>query len=518
MLAVCVLVSGLTGVSAKVGDPCHPVSGTVRNPLGIALSGATVSVPEVKRCQLPDSPRTVTTGSDGTYTLQVVGTAEGAQAEVTASKAQFLPETQLARFSVLDGADSSSDSGAAVLGTTGQNFSLRYELTPTIAPSAVHPGDVVNVSAASAMPTSAGSVVLNAGGTSVTLIPQSTVSGVTTWAGTYTTSGAADDGAYSVSVCGLRPGETQCNSIGNGTPRLTGIVPASYFVDTAAPTTVAGTIVPLEGGNALAGAQPLLARVSDGAGSWFDPSGAVFTLYDETVGTQSTHTGVAVSPVTGWVKTGPVTLVDGHHYRIRVVVTDRAGNATTVEQAPSTMRGGFDAMSITNKSSTAKSLTSMMTSACTVGEVGSDLQREVRCVGKSVNFAAVSVALSRTYHGGVARLTQTLALNRIAVTPRAGGAPLTTVRPFTTANTVAKDLEFTVLGASSSPVTYQTTTAVAPVPDVVVKVPAATTSADISMPDTIATVATMACTDPSTVIHFCSPDPLPPIVTTVQTK
>jgi alpha-tubulin suppressor-like RCC1 family protein len=346
-------------------------------------------------------------------------------------------------------------------------------------------------------------------------------SGYTTWTATVTPSGA--DGARSLTVCAVDRSMPASSSpcTGRAPGVLTPPATLTYTVDGTPPDTAAGRIYPLSGGNVQAGVpQPLRIQTTD-ATSGIATNGVTFTLNDTTAGTSRTLTSVGRDG--NWYRSANVTFLDGHLYTVSATVTDRAGNAVSVAQAPTSQGGGFLGMTIPNLTSTApattaRSMVSSPSQGCSVSSVDtSTLTRTITCTNVTINFPAVPVQLSGSRHGGKATLTQTVGLANLHIHPTAAGTSLgqTDVVPFpSTTQSVAQS--FRVDGPSFLPGTVTTQSATTTIAQVTATVGPAVDGATIDMPPTAATATTMACTT-APIGSWCSPDPVPPVVNDANT-
>lgn len=323
-----------------------------------------------------------------------------------------------------------------------------------------------------------------------------------TWAHTLTAAQNSEEGTYTLS--------TWAEDCATAT-RLTTTDTAEYIIDNTTPFVLPQSVMPPDHGNtAFPSGQPLLARVNDGAGgSGVDSASITFVLRDETTGTTLSFPSTSWSSVSLWAKTAPLSLTQGHVYRIGVQVSDLAGNDGEFEQSTLEIGGGFLASRITSPPTLAR----IPTTSCTVSqEVFLDGTRNVACSNVPLQVDAATVHLEGTRRGrdrgyldhsvplSGAYFKTTVAGVELHAPAYAPGASSTIVMWFDVPAPTRDARDYPVPAASKMLGT------------VTGKVPAAWTSASIEMPSTATTAATEACADPSSSSYalfmpHCSPDP-----------
>ena len=494
--AMVAAITSPAGANDPIPSVCAEATGRVLDPWGNGVRDVSVDwVSGNSRCV-----QVVATNEEGRYSTQLrVSTTPSvvkATSVFTSTATQSMqPDIQTTDMSTHD-------------------FRLWYLLDSAVAsPAYVQPGGAVTLSVRSSAPTPASKVLAQVGTAAAVELTQGATSGpFTSWSTTVYPTG--DDGRRSVTFCAVRAtfAGTSCTAARDAgmlvsSPSLPTV---TFVLDGTAPDTLGGRIHPLSGTQTQFTAQPLSAKVLDPTAG-FSASSAVFSLTDTTTGTTTTHRGVSLSG--DWVKTAPVSLTPGHVYRVALTVTDRAGNSRTVEQNDLATGGGFRVVNVTAPLGTA----SANPKACDIGPVDWHAfppTRDVRCTGLWIHVDSVNVSLSESAHGGDSWLTQTVPLGALRVHATAQGVEVASVAPVVAALKVVQ--RFRLPDRALGPVTRATEAGTAEVAEFHVRVPATADAAYVELPPTTAqSVATPACADPTASASFCSPDPIPPITSSM---
>ena len=250
-------------------------------------------------------------------------------------------------------------------------------------------------------------------------------------------------------------------------------------------------------------------------GSGVDLTALRFDLTDETASTTTSYFGAQVSldATMKWAQTVPVSLTQGHLYRVAVVAKDRAGNQTVAAQAPVSQGGGWLAMSVPTPGVTVARIPEV---DCVVDPdptiPNADAKKNATCSGMRVKVDAATVTLSATRHGGSGRITQTVPISSAIVTPTALGAGLLPVSPFAAGAVRSVAQDYFIPERTSTVVSTTTNAGEVVLDPVTVRVPHGTTTASLMMNNVATAVANVACTDSTSSALWCAPDPLPAIL------
>jgi hypothetical protein len=532
-LAALVVGSLFAAPASALDLNCVSVQGTALDPYGRPAAGVGAQVHDAC-ADTTQHPRTGTTDSNGRFTLY---TKRPSLPDTNVSVTFYGPwlsvsvGNQALEATVNPTTDPLPDGAVPAENTRV----LMYSVTLMgLAPSYPRPGDTVSVEVVSTLPDPAvvpGSRLV-ADLPDGTRIDLSRAEAVTYphvglgyshyWRGSFQVGAAAADGAYSVRVCAPRPGFSGTCASAAGYSTVTPSPDlaadrraASYTVDGTAPDTTGGRIMPMSGGNAVAGPQPLLIKATD-ATSGLASSGVQFTLTDTTAGATTSHQ--ATSTANGWYKTAAVALVEGHVYRVAATVTDRAGNSVTASQAPLDQGGGFLAIGLPNLASASRATASMAAKPCEVSGIDTsdptNPKRTITCRDVSVDVASVPVTLTATRHPGIGYLTQTIPLDNLKIHPTLAGSSIGQADIAPKAGTAAQARQrFKVSGPLSTSTTTDASPTTLTYTEITAVVGPAVDAATIDMaPSQASAVATLACANGPTSTAWCSPDPLPPVV------
>ena len=487
---------------------CAPATGHVWDNFGLPLAGITVSwTANANSHKCPGTP--VQTDADGLYSipLEVTTTPSRVRVHSTRTVDQY-------RLMLPDALEPTAD----------HEFDVLYRTTDAAAsPAYARSGATVTATArtpAPDWPTS--KVIAEWPGTAAPVVMDlvSTADGWKTWRSVRTLSATEAEGDHWVRMCGVTEWHAgTCAAADVGGALISSTASARYTVDNSAPDTVAGRIVPLSGGNVQTGlSTPLSVKISDPGGAGVALGGVTFRLTDHTAGTTTTHAAVGQNGTE--YNSSPVAFAAGHLYRAEVTARDRAGNETTVAQAPLAEGGGFLAVSLPNLATTARSAASAASQPCSVGAVETagtppTAFRRVTCSNVQIRFPGVPLDLSGTRHGGTGNLVQSLLLNNLKIHPTLAGSSVgqSDVTPLAT-RTETVEQRFWVGGPREAAFTVNTDEVVVTIPEITAAVSASADGATIDMPATAASAKTMACPLPGNSTPWCSPDPIPAVVNT----
>jgi hypothetical protein len=282
----------------------------------------------------------------------------------------------------------------------------------------------------------------------------------------------------------------------------------TYRVDNTAP--VVTGVTPESGANTMYSAQPITVYATDTNGSGI--TRVEVSILDTVTGTTNTLVTTAES-APGRFKTGSAPMTTGRLYRVSVRAIDAAGNRTDWSQPAS---GGFRAVSLVTPPAAA----AIAPTTCTLSVP--DLATQMRtatCENVHLDLAAGEVSLSGSLHGhdrGFVDHTVTLAAAKVTTTVGAGnlGSQSRDARIATDAawNPRTTSVPFEVGSVSSLPATIPTPAKRLSLGTLVTKVPADWTNATLSMGATSTPVVGGACAVPGspspTSPVACTPDPL----------
>lgn len=474
------LLGSLVFVSAAGGITLYHFRGTVADPLGRPLPASTVT----------DGFETVTTDADGKYALPESSTG-----------------TFTLRASRPHSASASKQVTVVVPIDTVVDFTLKYVIDGSLSSPylSTASGPLTSAVSITSWAPAAGSCVKVLDSRTNATLPASLQSvnpdGSSTWSAMLSLDQNTPDGTYQLSVwaedCASGAGLT----ITDGVP---------YIVDNVPPLIVPQSVMPHDGGSTVFGtAQPLLARVGDtSGGAGVNDATVSFELSDETVGTALTLSATR-NAATWWAKTAPVSLQQGHVFKIKVTASDFAGNESEFEQLPGVVGGGFVSTTFG-----AQDLASRIPPVeCVLGEVGIDGQRDATCEDVILEADSTSVVLGEARRGparGYVDYVVPLASARFRTD--IAGVPLTQPA-FPPGTTEEVTLHFDVQAPSSGALSLVAEGTTRNLGTVRGRVPATWTSATLEMTETPASGATQACADPSVAMGSegsitCTPDPL----------
>lgn len=456
------------------------LTGVIRDKFGDPLSGASVT----------DGRSTQTTGTDGRYSF--TETTPGTYT-IIASKTNYISKSQ--PVSTLTNTGDVDLSLPYILSTS---LSKRYISTASVSYTLTHtlvtpaPDPEVR-SCAFSKDTATGQI------SAMTYISSS--GGQATWTWSKTLALGSTEGNFNLE------GWVQNCTTGANLDLHNAIKP--YTVDNIAPLVDPNTITPSDNGNTIFMAQPLLARVTDPAGSGVDPASINFTLIDETTSTSSSYPSNSYSSLTGWAKSSAISLVDGHVYRITASASDFAGNLGSAAHSPLSEEGGF----LKTTLSTNSTIATIPPTTCSVSDSVDlvDGKKTVTCQNVPLDLAATSLNIGGTRHADVSFIEQTAPLGTAVVKTTIGGLPFTEPA-FLPDSTFTGSMRFDVAQANASPQTIQVGAATKILGTVTIKVPPTwSSSATIEMPAVTTTANSFACADPNPTNAFgitCVPDPL----------
>ena len=469
-----------------INDPLFFINGTVTDPIGRAVAGASVS----------DGAKAVATSASGTYSL---GERDFNRSyRITAAKTGMVSASQ--------------DVYVTAPVDTTVNLSLKYRTTATLADSTL-----------SAL-TAAASTTLNV----VTYAPNPGVAGQTGGASCVTVKDSATGTWTAAAYAGVNADGsvrwTWTLEVAAGSPERSGSLSvrtadcasgtllaadtsSSYVVDNTAPTIA--DLQPGDGSNtAVAAAQYITALVKDSGGSGVDPASLTVQVTNTTTLDVRTYSGSAVSynATTGRLQVGPVALAVGAKHLISVAAADRAGNGNALGQRPAENGGGVLAIAVTTPTVTAE----IPRVACTLGEPDVvNNRRSVTCSGATLQVGGGDVTYSATLHGGRGFLDVTAPLYNARIEYTLGVATQST-NAYAPGTTKYVSLAYDVADASDVPVTVTASGRAVAAPTASATLPALATNATLVLSPVGVLTGSGACASYGTVTAAvkCLADPL----------
>lgn len=288
---------------------------------------------------------------------------------------------------------------------------------------------------------------------------------------------------------------------------LSSVGTVSYLIDNTPPVIDPLSVLPQDGGNTTFTLQPLTARIYDQGGAGIKPSTIVFTLTDVTTGAVTTYQGSSVTYVSQYAKTNSVGLTVGHVYRVGVTASDWVGNGASFSQAPDASGGGFLAVTDTLHSTVA----SIPPTTCTVSDINTSGARTATCSNVPLLVNESTIDLSGTRHAGFGYVEQTVPLNGAVLETTVAGVTLTSpaysqADPAWAPRKVSS--QFVVLHVSDAPQTVTIGKFQVHVGTLTASVPAAWSSATLSMQPTATTASNAACATYIGSPYACTTDPV----------
>ncbi len=303
----------------------------------------------------------------------------------------------------------------------------------------------------------------------------------------------------------LRPTASDCSShVALSAPAL-----ASYLVDNRGPGVDVGRVLPVEGGNTVvfpAQSQPLQIGLTEET-SGVDPSSAVVTLHDDTLGTSVAYTGTAVSydAALKSLRTASVSseLVVGHRYHTEVSVADTAGNVTLWSQS----EDAFLAISADTTSSPVSA--SILRTPCELTGTN-DLvgNQQVRCRNVFVHLSSGAVTMSGVRSPGTGVIGRSVEVTHARLGATVAGVAVENVGTMSAAPSKSIYMPFSATAPSQTSATYVVPSLELIVGDVYGTIPPGTTSPVLSMSSDPTGAVQVTCPDPTATTQPCSPDPL----------
>ena len=472
-LVLALVVMLAIGVLPAIAVDIRTINGTVRDAAGTPLAGVLVSY----------TSRSTYTDWQGKYSL---GFSSLGTYAITASRSDLNSQTKNVNV-------------ATQVGPV--DFSLAYKLVGAIDDSAFNsvPKTLTLTAASTAPSSSCATATVQPSGTAVPLAFTTTSpDGTNNWAGTYTVPSGTADGSYAISYKAV-----QCS----GGLLLTNLANQTYFLDRIAPSMDIKTLMPLDHGNSIFSGQPLLVKVTDDR-SGVNPASITFTLTDETTGSTSSFASSAVSynSTTGWAKTTPATLVQGHVYRTSVTLSDFAGNAANLAHTPGDTGGGF--LSSTIGLTSAKA--SIPATTCTLSGVNAQTgKKTATCRSVPLHLDSTLMTLGGTRHAGFGYVEQRVTLNTAKLKTTLAGVQLTQAA-YSAADAAwsprSLSTQFFVLDRGPATQTVGIAEVDATIGTLTVSVPATWSSATLFMDPVNSAPSSAACADPSVSSIACVPD------------
>lgn len=443
---------GLSPVASATVITCIPASGVVRDVYDNPLSGATVTV-------IPTgcSGRTATTDAQGRYQVNVPVQA-GYSSPASGSPSpngQPPPHPGVrAQASKAGNAASAHDIYANVGPEPYNDFTLRFELTASLSPSAVQSGDTISIEASTTAPppsaSPAGRVIARLpDGTRLDLVPGVTdpMTGYTPWSGSTTAAENAAEGWYTIEVCAVDAAFTgdcgQAVTIG-GSMLLSPLIPVDYIVDNTAP--VVGTTYPSRFETILS-AQFFGLQWAD-PGSGLDLVTAVFWL-----------DGAVVTPIvdgSGLVGLSGSSMTPGIHL-VEATLADTAGNVAS--------DSFIFALASLDATATTASLPGVTVPVTSTGP----LSGKAVFSGVQLDVGSFTATLSASTQVGIARARRQITIGEVEVVFN-NGTPLEQ-RLAVTSPIASSEHELAVIAPSATPLSAALPSGPATVPTFEVNAP-----------------------------------------------